>query len=664
MSDIGRFSPEFLESFRQKSDPIADKVIEQILEKENLGVLRVLFETLATNEITVDSDFDIFNERIRPDIQAYFVNTRGIPVWADRSLFEKATAVFQMFGPEILCILVAYSLPSAYSCANGAKVLYQTGRLEKHDGSIDSVTRRLVETTQFVINVLSPNALLGENKNGLVSIQKIRLIHATIRYYMVNNSEGFEQANNFDVAKYGQPINQEDLAGTMLSFSVIILRGLEKFGIELSEKQKEAFVHYWSVIGSLMGINDELIPANHAEAEQLTNAILAHQRAYSQEGHDLTMSCVSFMEHQVPIKRFEDVPLALVYFFCEDDGIPALLKLPPSDDKIKLIGSNFFKRYEEKKEKRDKRVLIRYVAGLFSRELIESFMRFFNEGKKVQFNLPSSLTDYGRPIKYRKKLPVGDELTSIDQAIYFLQEITDYFKSCNDPMGLFSAIYLLSTRMVKAGLENNEFKTPGLMHQVDLAFVDRYFTAINHYLNGTEPTAPWQVAIQCARRKDMFVDQYIFNGANAHIVFDLGIAVASVCPGEKIEEFKDDFMKMNEVFSTMYYQMNMDVATIWGPFAFLMKWAGNAIMKFENKVMDESREGAWERAQRIAKAGKNQPEIISQYSKHAVQVGKEIINPGFIKSLILRHMAKKEVGSVADKIDVMLMTDYLNPINK
>lgn len=663
MQSTTKYAPEVLENFRGLGDETADDVIRMIAENEDMGVLRDLFTTLATNELAPESSFNIFNHKIRTQVEDYFRSTRKLPSWADTSQFPLATSLFEIYGPEIMLVLVAYSLPFCYSCGKGARVLAQTGRLMKHDGSLDSITRRLVETAQFVVNMLSPGALTDEEANGIVSVQKVRLIHATIRHHILHRNGNFSEDEAYKQEVLGVPINQEDLAGTLMSFSVIILRGLEKLHVQVPQKQREAFVHYWNVIGSMIGVPEALLPGSYAQAEELTDAIFDHQAAYSREGYELSVACIDFMEYHTPGKRLDHIPLALVHFFC-GSKVTGVLRLPPVDDKLKILSAAFFRSYESLQEDAAKSHFFRHLAGIFSRELIEGFLRVYNQGKQAQFHLPSSLSDYGRPLRFRKKLPVVPELKTVDQAISHLQEVTDYFKAENSHMGLFAAIYLLSTRRVAAGLENNEFEQPDVMHQVDVEFVSRYFDALNCYLTEQKPSDPWHIAFKAAAMKGLFVDQYIFAAANAHIDYDLGIAVAKVCPGEKIHAFKNDFYHMNEVFGGMYQQMNLDVGEIWAPFASLMKMAGRLIRNFENKIMVLGRTSAWDRAKRIALSEEAaRAEVLRELEQSSVKIGEKILYPNWWMSSLLRYFARQEKGTVADKIDTMLRTNQLTSIN-
>ena len=50
------------------------------------------------------------------------------------------------------------------------------------------------------------------------------------------------------------PLNQEDLLGMLLSFSVTVFEVLERYGICWTAGEQEAYLHAWDVVGSYLGI--------------------------------------------------------------------------------------------------------------------------------------------------------------------------------------------------------------------------------------------------------------------------------------------------------------------------------------------------------------------------------------------------------------------------
>src|SRR5829696_8341355 len=50
------------------------------------------------------------------------------------------------------------------------------------------------------------------------------------------------------------PLNQEDLLGMLLSFSITVFEVLERYAIYWTADEQEAYLHAWDVVGSYLGI--------------------------------------------------------------------------------------------------------------------------------------------------------------------------------------------------------------------------------------------------------------------------------------------------------------------------------------------------------------------------------------------------------------------------
>ena len=152
-----------------------------------------------------------------------------------------ATAGEQLFsehGPEIMMLLCCYSLPSSYAAKKGVQVLHRTAYLAKRPN------RRLFETAQFIVDVLSPGGL-GPGGKGVRTAQKVRLMHAGIRHLILVDTKA-----PWSVDALGVPINQEDLLGTLMTFTWLILDGLAKLGVTLTPREQEAYLAAWLVSAS------------------------------------------------------------------------------------------------------------------------------------------------------------------------------------------------------------------------------------------------------------------------------------------------------------------------------------------------------------------------------------------------------------------------------
>jgi hypothetical protein len=162
-----------------------------------------------------------------------------VAAWIDEQVAQpwespaqaRAAAIFAEHGPLIALLLITTSLVHAYAAPVGAGTLRMTYRMN-HD-----VRRRVGETAQFVLAVMDPRGFSPDGM-ALPTILKVRLMHAAIRrliqdwvhdkYGMPFGEFVFEQHLAQDRDEI--PISQEDLLGTLMTFSEVVLQGLQRMG--------------------------------------------------------------------------------------------------------------------------------------------------------------------------------------------------------------------------------------------------------------------------------------------------------------------------------------------------------------------------------------------------------------------------------------------------
>lgn len=205
-------------------------------------------------------------------------------------------------------LLATYSLPASYTARRGVQVLAQTGRLESQP------VRRLIETTQMVIDVMTPGGLsCGEGAlshgKGIRSAQKVRLMHAAIRRLIL------ERYGDEWVESYGIPINQMDLCGTLMTFSSVIFDGLEMLRVRLTDEQKEAYLYAWRAVGEVVGVHESLIPHSLQRADELKNVIRESEIGKCEQGVELTRALIDAYQRLAEPKVLDGLPVALMQRF-------------------------------------------------------------------------------------------------------------------------------------------------------------------------------------------------------------------------------------------------------------------------------------------------------------------------------------------------------------
>ncbi len=136
------------------------------------------------------------------------------------------------------------------------------------------------ETARYVVDVLEVGAFEASGLAIRGSLQ-VRLAHAAVRRELQKRSPAPSEV----------PLNQEDLLGTLCTFSVVVIRGVRRLGVAVSDASADDFFHLWRVVAVLMGIEEALLPVDFAAAEALTERISQRHFRASDAGRTL-MSCL------------------------------------------------------------------------------------------------------------------------------------------------------------------------------------------------------------------------------------------------------------------------------------------------------------------------------------------------------------------------------------
>lgn len=306
---MNTFSDHLLQQMRQQGDPLADEIIQKLFSDRSAAQhFRQLLGKPFQNH-TIPAGLPAY-------LSNFFQETTALPAWTDPILLKKGHQFFESHSREIMSLLGYLSLPYCYAAADGSRVLWMSERIRKN------TTVRLAETAQFIFDVMDEQAFEPAGF-GIRSIQKVRLVHAAIRYHI-------RKSNKWNNELWGVPVNQEDMAGTNMAFSVIILRGLRKMGKGIVHEDAEAYLHYWQVIGHLLGIHSSILPNNGKEAFWLTKKIAERTIKPSEEGQALTQALLTSFNEDPPVQLPKGFHESFMRFVLGDQ-IADIIALPPSN---------------------------------------------------------------------------------------------------------------------------------------------------------------------------------------------------------------------------------------------------------------------------------------------------------------------------------------------
>lgn len=346
MPDGSRLSLETM----LRADPLADDTMARLLADANGGPplerIALVNRQIATwtgNGVLADWQADAgVPEPVAQALREYLQAACTLPAWADPVKIARAETLFMDMGMMSCTLLFCASLPECYVMPDLAGVLHVAGQLEEH------CDYRVRSTAAMIFPVMLKDGLTGAQGGGVAQVLKVRLIHATIRHLILRGAPAIATAaaeeiaplplagpgmyhklyaNGRDVARHGLPINQEELAYTLLTFGYVFLRGLRRLGLGLPAADEEAFLHAWNVVGHLLGIERALMADTMAQAAAMFDAMQqrASRQSYLPDPRPaLGDALMRTMQREIPVPLLKAFPVLLTRRLCGPAAAQAL----------------------------------------------------------------------------------------------------------------------------------------------------------------------------------------------------------------------------------------------------------------------------------------------------------------------------------------------------
>ena len=240
-------------SLYTQSDSIADRLADWLQAERKAG--QPLFENALRRGIATVS-------KPSPELRDFFEAVEAIPQWVDFEQINRGAFAYQRFGLVGMIVLSAWSVLNGYHSSAAVKPLAMTGQLRR------DAQRRLAETARFVSEATQVNGLRRGHLGHEISV-RVRLIHAHVRRDCL-------ASERWRTDEWGLPINQADMFGTLLEFSLLMMDGARRLGFEITESEADAILALWRYCGHLSGVDPWLLSQLQSEAKTRRMADLIH----------------------------------------------------------------------------------------------------------------------------------------------------------------------------------------------------------------------------------------------------------------------------------------------------------------------------------------------------------------------------------------------------
>lgn len=195
-------------------------------------------------------------------LRSFFALVETPPVWVNWERVRRGQGVLRSEGADGIYLARDVSLLGGYQFSGFNKTLLRTGALEK--GS----NQRFAETFQWALDTIQEGGLDGRGV-GYQSTLRVRLIHAFVRNHVSAMADWRE-------GDWGLPVNQTDMAATVLGTFIAPTAAGFGMGLILSKRDLDDVAHFTRYVGWLLGVREESLPLSFRDGvRKLSHALAA-----------------------------------------------------------------------------------------------------------------------------------------------------------------------------------------------------------------------------------------------------------------------------------------------------------------------------------------------------------------------------------------------------
>ena len=216
-----------------------------------------------------------------------------------------------------------------------------------------------------------------------------------------------------------------------------------------------------------------------------------------------------------------------------------------------------------------------------------------------------------------------------------MQSLLEQWAIEDDHKAVFLSCYQMMTHNMLAAIEQHEFNDPAWVDLLLQRFADYYFVALEAYeQNPAAAPLAWQLAFNSTRDPKALPLQNLLLGVNAHINYDLVLALVDLLEPEwdslsedQREQRFADHQHVNEVISQTVDDVQDQILE---PSMPVMELIDRLLGKYDeiliSRLLSQWREAVWEDAVHLLEAHQQEVRsaLIQQVEKKAYRLGEMI----------------------------------------
>jgi len=185
-------------------------------------------------------------------------------------------------------------------------------------------------------------------------------------------------------------------------------------------------------------------------------------------------------------------------------------------------------------------------------------------------------------------------MPSIHDALSQLSQIINYFLMRDSKLSFFAALYYTMTSRISQAIDNDRFQDRARMDAFDGVFASQYLTAVHRCRLRERVPKCWMVSFEESSNPSLVILQHLLLGINAHINFDLGIALSQMFHTDKEQNaFRSDFDVINDILAELIDDVQANLATVSPSLLLLDQLGGRTDESLLGFSLSKARDQAW-----------------------------------------------------------------------